>query len=69
MNDQTSGIYIRTSSERQAEKASPQAQEDDCRAYYEDQGFQVVEVYRDTEKYKSRTRRDRPRGRTHQGTT
>lgn len=63
-------IYIRVSSERQADidKISPQAQEADCRAYCETRGYRVVEVYRDTEKYRigrrmvepSGTRADRP---------
>ncbi len=61
-------IYVRVSSERQAEKASPQAQEEDCRAYCESRGYTVVEVYRDVEKYRvgkrlvdpSGTRADRP---------
>ncbi|MBN1887113.1 MAG: recombinase family protein [Thermoflexales bacterium] len=61
-------IYIRVSSERQAEGVSPQAQEDDARRYCEERGYTVVKVYRDTEKYKvgskmvepSGTRSDRP---------
>lgn len=63
-------IYIRVSSERQAEadKVSPQAQETDCRAYCESRGYTVTDVYRDTEKYRvgrrmvepSGTRADRP---------
>src|SRR3982750_2674337 len=40
-------IYVRTSTERQAEKVSPEAQEADCKALCERQGYQVVEVYRD----------------------
>lgn len=62
------GIYIRVSTERQSEKVSPQAQEDDCREYCTKKGYQVVEVYRDIERYKvgsklvepSGTRADRP---------
>lgn len=61
-------IYIRTSSERQAEKASPQAQEQDSRDYCKGKGYKVVEVYRDLERYRvgrrlvepSGTRNDRP---------
>jgi len=61
-------IYIRTSTEKQAENVSPQAQEDDCRAYCESQNYQVVDVYKDIQKYKvgkktvepSGTRADRP---------
>ncbi len=62
------GIYIRVSSESQAEKVSPQAQEQDCISYCESHDYQVVEVYRDIEKYRigkklvepSGTRADRP---------
>jgi site-specific DNA recombinase len=46
------GIYIRVSSERQAEKVSPQVQEMDCRSYCEARGYQVVGVYRDIERYR-----------------
>lgn len=61
-------IYVRVSSEVQAEKASPQAQEDDCRALCQQRGYLVVDVYRDTERYRvgkrmvepSGTRHDRP---------
>jgi site-specific DNA recombinase len=72
-------IYVRVSSEKQAktkggdgqeaeEKESPQAQERDCQALAERQGYVVVKVYRDTEKYRvgkkmvepSGTRADRP---------
>jgi len=61
-------IYIRVSSEKQADKVSPQAQESDCRAYAAERGYSVVEVYRDTERYRvgrrlvepSGTRPDRP---------
>lgn len=61
-------IYVRVSSEKQAEKVSPQAQERDCRAYCEERGYVVVAVYRDIEKYRvngrlvepSGTRQDRP---------
>jgi DNA invertase Pin-like site-specific DNA recombinase len=57
-------IYIRVSSERQAEadKISPQAQEADCRAYCATRGYTVVEVYRDTEKYRVGGRMVEPRG-------
>ncbi len=62
-------IYVRVSSEKQAEKASPETQEADCRAHCERQGYTVVGVYRDIEKYRvggkvvepSGTRSDRPR--------
>jgi DNA invertase Pin-like site-specific DNA recombinase len=61
-------IYVRTSSEHQAEKASPEEQERDCRALAEQQGLIVAAVYRDTERYRvgrrlvdpSGTRADRP---------
>src|SRR3990172_5050713 len=72
------GIYVRVSSERQAKrktesgdeeiKTSPVKQEQKCRELAERQGYPVVEVYRDTEKYRigrklvepSGTRADRP---------
>lgn len=61
-------IYVRVSTELQADKASPVEQEKDCRALCERQGYAVVEVYRDTERYRvgkrlvepSGTRADRP---------
>lgn len=61
-------IYIRVSSEKQAEKVSPEAQDQDCRTLAERQGYQVVALYRDTEKYRvgkrlvepTGTRADRP---------
>src|SRR5919198_1004256 len=71
-------IYIRLSSEKQAvsknangdleEKASPKMQEADCREYCQSHGFEIVEVYRDVERYRvgkrlvepSGTRADRP---------
>jgi site-specific DNA recombinase len=61
-------IYVRVSSEKQAEKVSPEAQETDARTLCERQGYIVAEVYRDTEKYRvngrmvepSGTRQDRP---------
>lgn len=64
----TAAVYVRVSSERQAEKCSPQSQEAECRAYCEERGYQVVEVYRDISQYRvgrrlvepSGTRADRP---------
>lgn len=64
-------IYVRVSTELQAEKASPQAQEDDAREYCRVKGYEIVEVYRDTEAYRvgsrmvqpSGTRADRPQWR------
>jgi site-specific DNA recombinase len=63
-----SAIYIRVSTEQQSEKVSPQAQEADCIEYCQNRGYQVVDVYRDIEKYwvggrmiePSGTRADRP---------
>lgn len=55
-------IYVRVSSERQAEGVSPEAQEADCRSMCQRQGYQVVEVYRDTEKYRVRGRIVEPSG-------
>ena len=62
------GIYIRVSSEPQAEKVSPEIQEKDARKYCELNGYTVVEVYRDVSRYRvgkksvepSGTRLDRP---------
>ena len=61
-------IYIRVSTELQAERASPAEQEKDCRALCERKGYVVVEVYSDIERYRvgkrliepSGTRADRP---------
>lgn len=61
-------IYVRTSSEKQAEKVSPEVQEADCRELCRTKGNVVVAVYRDTERYRvgkrlvepSGTRADRP---------
>jgi site-specific DNA recombinase len=61
-------IYVRTSSEHQGEKASPDEQESECRALAQQNNLTVTKVYRDTEKYRvkgrlvdpSGTRVDRP---------
>jgi site-specific DNA recombinase len=61
-------IYVRVSSEMQAERVSPEAQEKDSRDYCQNKGYQVIEVYRDIAKYRigrklvepSGTRADRP---------
>src|SRR5262245_29119821 len=55
-------IYVRTSTERQAEGVSPEAQEADCRDYCEKHGYQVVEVFRDIEKYRVGKRLVEPSG-------
>lgn len=62
------GLYIRVSSEKQAEKVSPETQEHDERELCKRQGYLVAEVYPDIEKYRvngrlvepSGTRHDRP---------
>jgi site-specific DNA recombinase len=67
-NTKRAAIYLRTSTEAQAEKVSPQTQEEDCRAHCEQRGYNVVGVFRDIEKYRingrlvepSGTRNDRP---------
>ena len=59
------GIYIRTSSERQGEKVSPWAQEDDSRAYYEANGYLVVDVYKDIKRYRSKGKMVEPSGTRH----
>ncbi len=61
-------IYVRVSSEHQAEKASPEEQGSDCHKLAAEQSLTVVAVYRDVEKYRvkrrlvepSATRIDRP---------
>jgi site-specific DNA recombinase len=62
-------VYIRVSSEEQADgKISPIDQENDSLAYCESRGYQLVGVYRDITKYRSKgkmvepsaTRNDRP---------
>ena len=61
-------IYVRTSSEHQGAKASPDEQEADCRKLAAEQGIEIVKVYRDTERYRAKkklvdpsgTRTDRP---------
>lgn len=61
-------IYVRTSSEAQAEKASPEEQERDCQQVAAREGLEVVAVFRDVTKYRvgrklvepSGTRADRP---------
>jgi site-specific DNA recombinase len=55
-------IYIRVSTERQADKVSPQTQEEDCREYCKVHNYQVIEVYRDTEKYRSGKKMVEPSG-------
>lgn len=68
MMEKRAVIYIRTSSEHQAGKASPDEQERDCRALAEQHGLTVTAVYRDVERYRvkgrlvdpSGTRADRP---------
>lgn len=55
-------IYIRVSSERQAEGVSPEAQEADCRALCDRNGYLVVEVYRDIAKYLVGKRQVEPSG-------
>ena len=65
---QLAAIYVRTSSEAQAEKASPEEQERDCRQLADERGLEVVAVFRDVTKYRvggklvepSGTRADRP---------
>lgn len=61
-------IYVRVSSEAQAEKVSPEEQERSCLELAESRGYHVVEIYKDTKRYRvgkkmvepSGTRSDRP---------
>jgi site-specific DNA recombinase len=55
-------IYVRTSSEHQGEKSSPTEQEADCRQLAREKGLVVTQVYRDTEKYRVKTKLVDPSG-------
>jgi DNA invertase Pin-like site-specific DNA recombinase len=55
-------IYIRTSSEVQGEKASPNEQESDCRSLAKEKRMTVVRVYRDIEKYRVKNKLVEPSG-------
>ena len=55
-------IYVRTSSEQQAEKCSPIEQEMDCRRFAEQQGLTIVNVYRDIERYRAKNKWVEPSG-------
>ncbi|MBI5965195.1 MAG: recombinase family protein, partial [Chloroflexi bacterium] len=55
-------IYIRTSSETQGEKSSPNEQETDCRRLAQQKGLVVVRNYRDVEKYRVGNRLVEPSG-------
>jgi DNA invertase Pin-like site-specific DNA recombinase len=55
-------IYVRTSSEHQGEKSSPAEQEADCRQLAAEKGLMVVNVYRDIEKYRIRSKLVEPSG-------
>lgn len=62
---QRAAIYVRVSSEKQADKVSPEAQESDARELCKRQGYIVTEVYRDTEKYRANGRMVEPSGTRH----
>jgi len=51
-------IYIRTSSETQAEKSSPVEQEADCQRLAEENGLTVVCVYQDGEKCRAKCEKE-----------
>jgi DNA invertase Pin-like site-specific DNA recombinase len=55
-------IYIRTSSESQAEKASPTEQESDGRFLAKAKGLVVIRVYQDIEKYRVKNKLVEPSG-------
>jgi len=55
-------IYIRTSSEHQGEKSSPIEQEEDCRKLALENDLDVIEVYRDIEKFRAGSRLVEPSG-------
>ena len=56
------GIYIRTSSEAQGEKASPSEQEADCQPLAKEKELTVVHVYRAIEKYRVKNKLVEPSG-------
>ncbi len=60
--EKNAAIYVRTSSEHQGLKSSPEEQERDCRQLAADHGLSVVGVYRDVEKYRSKRRLVEPSG-------
>jgi site-specific DNA recombinase len=55
-------IYVRTSSEHQGAKSSPDEQEADCRKLADEQGLIVEAVYRDIERYRAKNRLVDPSG-------
>jgi DNA invertase Pin-like site-specific DNA recombinase len=55
-------IYVRTSSEHQGEKSSPDEQEADCRELAAQHGSAIVKVYRDISKYRVKSRLVDPSG-------
>ncbi len=61
-NGKYASIYVRTSSEHQGEKSSPDEQEADCRKLAAENGLTVVAVYRDVERYRAKNRLVDPSG-------
>jgi site-specific DNA recombinase len=55
-------IYIRTSSEHQGEKSSPDEQEADCRKLAAEHGLIVIHVYKDIVRYRVKTKMVDPSG-------
>jgi len=61
-------IYVRVSSEKQADKVSPTTQKEDCIKLCQSKGYEMVNIYQDIERYRSGgklvepsgTRADRP---------
>jgi len=58
----TAAIYIRVSTERQAEAVSPQTQENDAADYCRRNGYKVIDTYRDIERYRVGTKTVEPSG-------
>ncbi len=58
----TAAIYIRVSSEHQAEKSSPEEQERDCLKVAQENDLTVIGIYRDTQKYRTGNRLVEPSG-------
>ena len=64
MTTKRAAIYVRVSSEKQAEpdKASPDEQEKDCRELCQAKGYNVIAIYKDTERYRVGKRLVEPSG-------
>lgn len=59
---QLAAIYVRVSSEHQAEKVSLKEQEIECRRLAEEMGLSIISVYRETQKFRVGSRLFEPSG-------